>query len=182
MFWVAADERRKNVSSQSKVTIALLEAESGLPYCKQANLAFPKGKPVQYALEFLRTFDHMSQMAQTLTSDITRICQLMEKHLNLTGSFQDVMRRSRKHLPKSIHRRLELLAAAEAQLQHPRLAQTLDHGDLAKHARIVTAHLKEVDLADRRKGRALDIAVTMGIALLTSLALFVCVLLWRGFL
>ncbi len=120
-------------------------------------------------------------MTETLRSELTQISTLLEKRLKLTGELSDCLIRARRHLPRRQRRAAEDLAAADAAFDHPRLAVTLDERKLLRKARGLRSYLAEVDLADRRKGRALDIAVSVGFALLTVIALLVVVLSWRGF-
>ncbi|KUP91313.1 hypothetical protein [Tritonibacter horizontis] len=120
-------------------------------------------------------------MTETLESALSEISTLLEKRLKLTGAVSDCLIRARRHLPPRHRRAAADLAAAEAAFEHPKLAMMLDEAKLLRQARGLRLYLAEVDLADRRKGRLLDIGASVGFALLTVIALLVCVLSWRGF-
>lgn len=62
------------------------------------------------------------------------------------------LRVHKRHLPHAVKRDLALLAKAETVVHHPKLAQTLDWPALQGAADRAQAHLKGIDLADRRKG------------------------------
>ncbi|TNJ43983.1 hypothetical protein [Phaeobacter sp. B1627] len=120
-------------------------------------------------------------MTETLQGELSEISLLLEQRLKLSGSLSDSLRRARRHLPYRLRRVAEDLASAEEASCNPRLAVTLDQARLLRKARRLRAYLSELDLADRRKGRVLDIAATTGFALLVVIALLLVVLRWRGF-
>ncbi|WOI34580.1 hypothetical protein [Tritonibacter scottomollicae] len=120
-------------------------------------------------------------MSETLQSELDQIQTLLEKRLKLSGELADSLRRARRHLPHRMRRAADDLVAAEASFAHPRIAATLDQDGLLRKARRLRAYLAELDLKDRRKGRLLDIAATVGFALICVIALLVVVLRWRGF-
>ena len=62
-----------------------------------------------------------------------------------------------------------------------RLAVTLDLKRPSEAAERVIAHLRAIDVADRRKGLILSILGSMAFSVLVVLALLVIVLVWRGF-
>lgn len=120
-------------------------------------------------------------MADALLQEIADLQTLMEKHLKLAGEFTAQAARARRHLPQSMRRRLERLVEALERMDHPKLALTLDEAGLVRDAKAIQHHLKTVNLADRRKGRLLDIAATVAFAVIILIALLVLVLRWRGF-
>lgn len=121
-------------------------------------------------------------MPDTLRDEISGLQTQMERQLNLKGTFPDQARRAKRHLPRSMQKRLTALVSALEMMEHPRLALTLDESALLRDARVLSAYLNDVDLADRRKGRLLDMAATVGFAVLVVIALLVFVLRWRGFI
>ena len=120
-------------------------------------------------------------MPDALRDEISGLQTQIERQLKLKGTFPEQARRARRHLPRGLQKRLATLVAALDLMDHPRLALTLDETALLRHARALAAYLDEVDLADRRKGRLLDIAASVGFAVLVVIALLVVVLRWRGF-
>ena len=121
-------------------------------------------------------------MYDTLRDAISGLQTQMERELKLKGAFPDQARRAKRHLPRSMQKRLDALVSAQELMEHPRLARTLDAVSLLRDARRISAYLTDLDLADRRKGRLLDIAATVGFAVLVVIALLVFVLRWRGFI
>lgn len=120
-------------------------------------------------------------MADALLEEIADLQKVMEKHLKLAGEFTAQAARARRHLPRSMRLRLSRLVEALERMDHPKLALTLDQTQLVKDAKALKQHLKTVNLMDRRKGRALDIAATVMAAMIMLIALLVLVLRWRGF-
>ncbi|MGD9866357.1 MAG: hypothetical protein AB7S99_24440 [Pseudodonghicola sp.] len=90
--------------------------------------------------------------------------------------------RAGRRLPRRIRSQARLLAEAERFAQHPRLRLTLDGAALGKAADEVGAHLKAIDLADRRKGWWLGLLGGMAFNILAWFGLLLGVLVWRGFL
>lgn len=106
----------------------------------------------------------------------------MERQLKLKGTFPEQARRAKRHLPRSMQRRLTGLETALDLMDHPRLAQTLDEGALLRDVRALSTYFGALDLADRRKGRLLDLGASLGFAILVVIALLITVLRWRGFI
>lgn len=120
-------------------------------------------------------------MYDALESELNQISTLLDKRLKLSGARADSLMKARRHLPHRMRRAAEELVAAEARIENPRLAVTLDESALLRKARALKVHLDGIDLADRRKGRWMDIGATLGVVILSLIALFVIVLRWRGF-
>lgn len=93
-----------------------------------------------------------------------------------------VLARARHRLPRRIRAQARLLAEAERFAHHPRLRFTLDAARLDKAAAEVGAHLKSIDLGDRRKGWWLGLLGGLAFNMLAWFGLLIGVLLWRGFL
>lgn len=120
-------------------------------------------------------------MNDALDSELTQISALMDKRLKLSGARAECLLKARRHLPRGLRRAAEELVAAETASDHPRLAMMQDEARLLRRARALRAGLDQIDLADRRRGRWLDIGATVGFAVLSLIALLVLVLRWRGF-
>lgn len=86
-----------------------------------------------------------------------------------------------RRLPKRMRARAMLLSDAERLAGHPKLARQIDHRHLAQAHADLVAHLKEIDVADQRKGRLLGIAGVIVFNLLLIAAAFVYWLWWRGY-
>ncbi len=117
-----------------------------------------------------------------LADDLLKIKKLMEDRLNVSGDFSEMVMRARRFVPAKILRRMKNLEAAQSFIDHPKLRVTVNQDTCAQDARVVMQYLQQLDLADRRKGRRLDIAATLFFALLMALGGLVFVLRWRGFI
>lgn len=120
-------------------------------------------------------------MAQTLSDTIAEVRSLLKDREGVGGDLQSALKKVRRKLPRRIYRLSMELAQAAPLLQHPKLQMTLDQVALQKAGREVVAHLKSIDLADRRKGRILDVLASISFALIVVAVLLLVVLRWRGF-
>ncbi|MFS4582953.1 hypothetical protein [Phaeobacter sp. C3_T13_0] len=120
-------------------------------------------------------------MADTLLSDIEQVQDLLKDREHAGGDLAAALKRARRRLPRRIYRQGMLLADAQPLLAHPKLCLTLDQGPLQRAAREVIKHLKAIDLADRRRGRVLDVFGSMAFSLIIVAVLLIVVLRWRGF-
>ncbi|MDE4134498.1 hypothetical protein PXK00_15370 [Phaeobacter sp. QD34_3] len=120
-------------------------------------------------------------MSQTLIDDIEEIRALLVEKEQASGDLFTALRKARRRLPRRIFAQGQKLATALPLLQHPKLRLTLDEEALKGAAREVSAHLKTIDLAERRKDRLLGLLGSMAFSLLVVVALFILVLRWRGF-
>ncbi|TDE41129.1 hypothetical protein [Antarcticimicrobium sediminis] len=113
---------------------------------------------------------------------IAEIAELMRAKLGGRGTtLRAVLRKARPQLPRRIRSRAKLLAEAEPFAQHPQLRLTLDAGALERAASEVEAHLKAIDLADRRKGWWLGMLGGLAFNVLLLTAVLIALLRWRGF-
>lgn len=121
-------------------------------------------------------------MARTLDKEIADIQQLLQDREGAGGSLAEALQKARRRLPRRIYKQGLLLADATAALEHPKLRSTVDEKRLLRAAREVRGHLKQVDLADRRKGRVLQILGSIAFSLIAVVVLLIVVLRWRGFI
>lgn len=119
-------------------------------------------------------------MAQSIIDDIQDVRALLKERESASGDLAGALKKTRRRLPRRIFRQGMLLAEALPLLEHPKLQFTVDEPRLRGAAREVKAHLEAIDLADRRKGRVLDILASIAFALIIVFALTVAVLRWRG--
>lgn len=119
-------------------------------------------------------------MAQSIIDDIQDVRALLKERESASGDLAGALKKARRRLPRRIFRQGMLLAEALPLLEHPKLQFTVDEPRLRGAAREVKAHLEAIDLADRRKGRVLDILASIAFALIIVFALTVAVLRWRG--
>lgn len=88
-----------------------------------------------------------------IQSELDQTLALLRARLGAGGdSLARALKKTRHRLPRRIRRQAAYLARAEELAAHPRLRLTLDRPALHRAAREVQAHLRAIDLADRRKG------------------------------
>ncbi|EBA18063.1 hypothetical protein RSK20926_20032 [Roseobacter sp. SK209-2-6] len=121
-------------------------------------------------------------MAQDIFAEIEEVQALLKSHAEASGSLTEALKKARRRLPRRIYRQGMRLATALPLLEHPKLRFTLDQAGLVSAAKEVKAHLKEIDLADRRKGRILSVLGSMAFSILAVATLLIVVLRWRGFI
>lgn len=119
-------------------------------------------------------------MVQSIAEQIAEVQELLKSREHASGDLVAALKKARRRLPRRIFNQGMVLAQAIPLMDHPKLRLTLDEPALRKAAREVTTHLKSIDLADRRKGRVLDVLSSMAFSLLVVFALLIVVLRWRG--
>ncbi|WP_293572671.1 hypothetical protein [Phaeobacter sp.] len=107
---------------------------------------------------------------------------LLKEREKAGGDLASALKRARRRLPRRIYRIGLELAAVQPLLEHPKLRLTVQDTKLLRQAEEIITHLRSIDLADRRRGRILDILGSMAFALLTATVLLLILLRWRGFL
>ncbi|WP_417699531.1 hypothetical protein [Pseudophaeobacter sp.] len=120
-------------------------------------------------------------MAQDIFADIKEVQDLLNSRAEASGDLAGALAKARRRLPRRIYKQGMRLAEALPLLEHPKLRQIQDEESLRKAAREVKRHLKSIDIADRRKGRLLEMLAGMVFSLLVVFVLLVVVLRWRGF-
>lgn len=120
-------------------------------------------------------------MSQTVLEEIEEIRSLLAERTQASGDLPLALRKARRQLPRRIYRQGMRLAEALPLLEHPKLSLTLDQVALHGASREVTAHLRSINLAERRKDRLLQVLGSMAFSLLAVVALLILVLRWRGF-
>ncbi|APZ54976.1 hypothetical protein [Salipiger abyssi] len=114
---------------------------------------------------------------------VTRLERLFEEKLSLRrGGFETRAARARRALPRALRGDLAKVVEARRMAGHPRLARMIDATAVGAAAERVEAHLKRIDVADRRRGRRLSLLAAVMLNLLLVFALLMGLLLWRGYL
>ena len=114
------------------------------------------------------------QIAQTM--------DLLREKLGAGGrDLNAALSKAGHRLPRRIRQQARKLAQAEPLASHPKLRRTLDAAGLSSAAHEVRAHLKTIDLADRRKGWWLGMLGGLAFNMLLALVLVVVFLRWQGF-
>ncbi len=114
-------------------------------------------------------------------SDALR-AQLKERLGVKSATLAQGFRRAGRRLPRRIRARGKALANAEAMIRNPKLARQLDARAVLRDFDEVSAHLRGIDVADRRKGAWLRLAGAIAANLLAVGIGFLVWLLWRGYI
>ena len=118
---------------------------------------------------------------ETFQTRAAALEKLMQEKLGVRGrSLEKRFARAGRLLPKRIRRAGRLITEAQAALHHPKLARLQDPKALNTAFADVTAHLKTIDPADRRKGLVLGILGGMTFNLILLTAAIVALLRWQG--
>lgn len=121
-------------------------------------------------------------MDPKLAAQIARIETLLaEKFGASRGSLARRAQKPGRALPRRVRKDLERLARAQGMTGHPKLSRMIDGKDATRAAIHLRDWLEEVDVADRRKGRVLDLLGTLSFNLILVFVLLIAVLRWRGF-
>lgn len=116
-----------------------------------------------------------------LETEIATTRELLREKLGVRArDLASALRRARYRLPRRVYNRGMLLAGAQDRARHPKLRLTLDMPVLAGAAREIQAHLRAIDLADRRKGWWLGMLGGLAFNILLLIALVIAFLVWRG--
>ncbi len=119
--------------------------------------------------------DIQSRIAETLA--------LMRDKLGVRDkTLTESVKRAKRRLPRPIYKQALFLAKAEPMADHPKLRLILDTPVLEQASDNVQAHLKAINLADRRMGLFLSMLGSAAFGLLALFALAIIVLRWRGYI
>ncbi len=108
--------------------------------------------------------------------------QMLEKLGVKSVTLAQGFRRAGRRLPRRIRARGKALADAEAMICNPKLARQLDAHAVLRDFEEVSAHLRGIDVADRRKGAWLQLAGAIAANLLAVGIGFLAWLFWRGYI
>lgn len=115
-----------------------------------------------------------------IQEQIAETIALLRAQLGVRGkSLKIALRRARHRLPRRIYKQAMELARVESMADHPKLRLTLDTPHLLGAAREVHAHLRDIDVADRRKGWWLGMLGGLAFNILAFAALLLAFLMWR---
>lgn len=105
----------------------------------------------------------------------------MAKRLGLKrGSLSRRVAKAGRRLPAGVRNDIAIVAEAEKMAENPKLAIRLDPNATKSAYDRASAHLKAIDVADRRKGIVLSMLGRMAFNFLAAVTLFIIVLRWRG--
>lgn len=112
-----------------------------------------------------------------------QIAALLQDRLGVRGNgLEAKLRRAGRLLPRHVRRAASVLVQAVHMQASPKMARLVDGDGVQRAYRTCEKYLSGIDAWDRRKGRIIGILSTSALNLLAVAALFVAVLVWRGFL
>lgn len=118
--------------------------------------------------------EHIRTHAETLR-------RLMAKQLGLRhGPLSRRLAKAGRRLPTGVRKDISLVAEAEEMARNPRLALRLDTSTIDPAFDRAAAHLRAIDVADRRKGLFLSILGSVAFNILAVIVLLIVMLRWRG--
>lgn len=120
------------------------------------------------------------------TTDITlraaELHALLQAKLGVKGrSLEQALKRAEHHLPRRLRHEGAAIVAAQKMAQNPKLARRMDVAALKRAHDDLSAHLRQIDVADRRKGQVLSLAGSVAFNLLVVSVGFLVWLVWRGY-
>jgi hypothetical protein len=119
---------------------------------------------------------------QRFDRQVDAACGALQARLGARGrSLAARLKRAGRRLPKEARAAGAQIVAAQQMAAHPRLARLVADDRTDAAFATLTAHLKGIDPADRRKGAVLSLAGAVVFDLLVVAALVIAVLVWRGF-
>lgn len=89
--------------------------------------------------------------------------------------------RTGRRMPPALHRQVEILIRAEQEVRNPKLALQWDVARIDQAYEAVAAHLRQIDVKERRKSQLLRMAGLIVFYLLVVLGAFVFWMWWRGY-
>jgi len=105
----------------------------------------------------------------------------MARQLGLRkGRLSRRLAKAGRRLPTGVRKDIALVAEAEEMARNPRLALRLDTTTIDPAFDRAAAHLRAIDVADRRKGLFLSILGGVAFNILAVIVLLIVVLRWRG--
>lgn len=106
---------------------------------------------------------------------------LTQKYGIKRAPLEKMLGRAGRRIPKKIQLKTRTLIEAQRLAGHPKLARQMDGAVVAQAHAEVAAHLKAINVSDRRKGRILVLAGVVVFNLLLVVATFIVWLWWRGY-
>ncbi|MBD3664314.1 hypothetical protein [Sulfitobacter aestuariivivens] len=107
--------------------------------------------------------------------------QLQEKLGVRSRDLSQALKRAGRRLPRRVRGEGQALVRAEKLAANPKLARQLNSAEVDRAYATVAAHLKDIDVADARKGKLLSLAAAVAGNLLIVIAGFLVWLWWRGY-
>ncbi len=117
----------------------------------------------------------VEQLAQNIANE-------METRMGIGGrGLAAKLHRGGRLMPRSVRADAKRIAEALPLVRHPKLIRQVDVARLEAAERRVLAWLKTVDPRERRLDMVLGMAGGVALSILTTGALVIAVLIWRGY-
>lgn len=108
---------------------------------------------------------------------------LLEERLGVRGrDLPQALRRAGRRLPRHIRRKAGVVQRSAHLAGHPKVARQISRDEVTRAYAQVTAHLRGIDPAERRKTRLLRLAAAIAFNLIVVSVGFIAYLWWRGYL
>lgn len=112
---------------------------------------------------------------------VTRLEELLQEKLSVRGkTLRARFARAGRRLPRRVQKAGRVITDAQANSDHPKLSRLSDPKAVDSAFREVTAHLKTIDPADRRKGAILSLLGSLVFNLLLLVAALIILLHWQS--
>lgn len=121
--------------------------------------------------------------AATLDLKTDALLALMREKFGVRSkSLGQAMRKLGRRVPARLHSQAAVIIAARLVAGHPKLMLQTDATKVQKACDEITAHLNDIDVADRRKGVVLNLLGSLSLNLISLGVLLLAFLIWQGFL
>lgn len=120
--------------------------------------------------------------AKEIEAKIETVQDLLREKLGIRKrNLSRMLQKAGRRLPKRLHGRVQALIDAQALAQNPKLAKRLDKASVTQAFDEITAHLRKIDVAQRRKDVLLGLAGTVAFNMLVLGVAFITWLWWQGY-
>lgn len=120
-------------------------------------------------------------MATDIHMQVNEISTLLEQKLGLRArTFEAQVRKARRFLPRALRRELIYLAQAEPLADNPKLHRMIDRARLDAAHRNALAYLERIDIKEKRRTAALNVAASIAFGILVTAIVVIFVLVQRG--
>ncbi|WIV51461.1 hypothetical protein QQG91_03155 [Marivivens sp. LCG002] len=113
-------------------------------------------------------------------NDLIPLESLLEEKLRLrTGHLRDRLSKARYRLPRRLRKDVEFILQADYMTRNPHLAIMVSETRFQGAVRAISAYLADLDPAQERKNRLLNLAALIALYVLMTGAGVVGVMVWR---
>lgn len=121
--------------------------------------------------------------AKDISDKVAGIEAELQRAFGITAKpLEKALGKAGRLLPANVHKKAQVIVAAQRYSGNPKLMRFVDDGDLTKAYDDIMAYLKDVNPNERRIGTSLDILTGSAMTILITAALVVGVLVWQDYL